>query len=114
MDKDTVLFGDTKFSDLMREIYENTKKKDTQIKGLIDQLKPMIRNMTDASMMVPLIKEYLEVSVKNDDNLVKLTSIVQRLLIAGTKTNKDDDGALTEEEKTQLLEAAQGILDNSK
>ncbi len=73
MDKDSVLFDDKTFSDLLRDVYQNTKKKETQINGLIDQLKGLIRNITDASMMVPMIKEYLEVSVKNDDNLVRLT-----------------------------------------
>lgn len=114
MDQDAPLFDNTKFSDLLRDIYNNSKKKDTQIRELISQLKPMIRNMTDATMMVPLIKEYLEVSVKNDDNLVKLTAIVQRLLIAGSKSNSNDDGALTDDEKAQLLEAAQDLLNNSK
>jgi hypothetical protein len=114
MDKDQILFDDKSFSDLMRDIYLNTKKKETQITGLIDQLKPMIRNMTDASMMVPLIKEYLEVSVKNDDNLVKLTAIVQRLLVSSTKTNVTDEGGLSEDEKRQLLEAAQDLLDQTK
>jgi len=114
MDKDALLFDDKSFSDLLRDIYANTKKKETQITGLIEQLKPMIRNMTDASMMVPLIKEYLEVSVKNDDNLVKLTAIVQRLLVSSAKANSGDDGMLSEEEKAQLLDAAQGLLDSSK
>jgi hypothetical protein len=113
MDQESPLFDNTKFSDLLRDIYDNSKKKDAQIRELINQLKPMIRNMTDATMMVPLIKEYLEVSVKNDDNLVKLTSIVQRLLIASSKSNSNDDGALTEDEKAQLLEAAQDLLNNN-
>jgi len=112
MDKDAILFDDMKFSDLMKDIYTNTKKKENQITELINQLKPMIRNMTDASMMVPLIKEYLEVSVKNDDNLVKLTAIVQRLLVASSKGNTDD-GVLTEEEKAQLLDAAQDLMNKS-
>tara|TARA_S200002703_G_scaffold24888_2_gene21576 strand:- start:520 stop:861 length:342 start_codon:yes stop_codon:yes gene_type:complete len=111
MDKDTPLFDDKKFSDLMKDIYDNTKKKEEQITGLINQLKPMIRNMTDASMMVPLIKEYLEVSVKNDDNLVKLTAIVQRLLVSSAKTNTGGDDVLSEAEKQQLMEAAQDLLD---
>lgn len=114
MDKDQLLFDDKSFSDLMRDIYLNTKKKETQITGLIEQLKPMIRNMTDASMMVPLIKEYLEVSVKNDDNLVKLTAIVQRLLVSSSKNTPTDDGGLSEDEKQQLLAAAQDLLDNTK
>jgi len=114
MDKDQLLFDDKSFSDLMRDIYNNTKKKETQITGLIDQLKPMIRNMTDASMMVPLIKEYLEVSVKNDDNLVKLTAIVQRLLVSSSKNITTDDSGLSEDEKQQLLAAAQDLLDQTK
>jgi hypothetical protein len=114
MDKDALLFDDKKFSDLLRDIYTNTKKKENQITELINQLKPLIRNMTDASMMVPLIREYLEVSVKNDDNLVKLTAIVQRLLVASSKSNSGDDGMLTEEEKAQLIDAAQDLIDRSK
>ena len=111
MDKDSPLFDDKNFSDLLKDIYNNTKKKEAQITGLIEQLKPMIRNMTDASMMVPLIKEYLEVSVKNDDNLVKLTAIVQRLLVSSAKNNTSDEGMLTEAEKKQLMDAAQDLLD---
>lgn len=113
MDKDQLLFDDKSFSDLMRDIYNNTKRKEAQITALIDQLKPMIRNMTDASMMVPLIKEYLEVSVKNDDNLVKLTAIVQRLLVSSTKAGSTDGDGLSEDEKQQLLAAAQDLLDKN-
>lgn len=114
MDKDTVLFDDKSFSDLLRDVYQNTKKKENQINGLIDQLKPLIKNMTDASMMVPLIKEYLEISVKNDDNLVRLTAIIQRLLVIGSKTNANDELGLSEAERKQLLEEAQSLIDSSK
>ena len=113
MDKDTPLFDDKTFSDLLRDVYSNTKKKETQINTLIDQLKPLIRNMTDASLMVPLIKEYLEISVKNDDNLVRLTGIVQRLLVVSNK-DKTDELGLSDAERTQLLQEAQSILDVSK
>jgi hypothetical protein len=113
MDKDSFLFDEMSFSDLLRDVYSNTKKKELQINGLIDQLKPMIRNMTDASMMVPLIKEYLEISVKNDDNLVRLTGIVQRLLVVSDK-GKTDELGLSDDERKQLLNEAQSILDQSK
>lgn len=114
MDKDSILFDDKSFSDLLRDVYNNTKKKENQINGLIDQLKPLIRNMTDASLMVPLIKEYLEISVKNDDNLVRLTAIIQRLLVVGAKSEKDDTMGLSESERKQLLDEAQTILDSSR
>ena len=114
MDKDSLLFDDKSFSDLLRDVYNNTKKKESQINGLIDQLKPLIKNMTDASLMVPLIKEYLEISVKNDDNLVRLTAIIQRLLVVGAKSEKGDEMGLTEAERKQLLEEAQHLMDNSR
>jgi len=114
MDKDSLLFDDKSFSDLLRDVYTNTKKKETQINGLIDQLKPMIKSMTDASVMVPLVKEYLEVSVKNDDNLVRLTAIIQRLLVTNSKTTPEGEMGLTEAERNQLLSEAQDLLDKSK
>ena len=36
MDKDSLLFDDKSFSDLLRDVYANTKKKETQINALID------------------------------------------------------------------------------
>jgi hypothetical protein len=113
MDKDSLLFDDKSFSDLLRDVYNNTKKKELQINSLIDQLKPLIRNMTDASLMVPLIKEYLEISVKNDDNLVRLTGIIQRLLVVNAKGDKGDELGLSETERKQLMEEAQSLIDNS-
>jgi len=114
MDKDSLLFDDKSFADLLKDVYTNTKKKEVQINGLIDQLKPMIKNMTDASVMVPLVKEYLEISVKNDDNLVKLTSIIQRLLVSGAKIADADGMGLTEAERAQLMSEAQELIDITK
>lgn len=112
MDTKDLLFDDISFSDLVRDVYLNTKKKDAQITGLIDQLKPMIRGINDAGMIVALIKEYLEISVKNDDNLVKLTAIVQRLMASAGKTA--EAGGLTELEKQDLLQMADSLLSESK
>ncbi len=112
MDTKDLLFDDISFSDLVRDVYLNTKKKDAQITGLIDQLKPMIRGINDAGMIVALIKEYLEISVKNDDNLVKLTAIVQRLMASAGKSA--EAGGLTELEKQDLLQMADSLLSESK
>ena len=100
------LFNGTTFSDLMKDIYHNSKRKSRQIEGLIKELQPMINNVGDATVIVPMIKDYLEVSVKNDDALVKLAAVVQRL-VAGNK--RDDEGSLllTDEERDQLLKTAE-------
>jgi hypothetical protein len=74
----------------------------------------MIKNIGDASIIVPMIKDYLEVSVKNDDALVKLAAVVQRLV---TATGKDDDGnefGLSEDERKRLLEEAESEIENIK
>lgn len=111
MDIEFELFKGTNFSDLMRDIYHNSKKKSRQIDLLIKNLEPMIKNTGDATVVVPMIKDYLDVSVKNDDALVKLAAVVQRIISA---TSKDDDGnefGLTDEERAKLLAEAEAELE---
>ena len=91
------LFKGKSFSDLLKDIYSNSQKKDRQINVLISELRPLIKNIGDATVIVPLIKEYLEVGVKNDEHLVKLAAVVQRLISTNNKV-------LSDEEKRQLLE----------
>jgi len=98
---DSVVFGDKKFSDLLEEIYNNQKKKDKQISALIAELKPLVQEIGDATLVVPLIKEYLEISVKNDEQLIKMATIIQRII---SNSNENGDGySISEEEKAQLL-----------
>ena len=105
MDKDSELFKNISFADLMSDVYHNSKKMSRQINQLINQLQPLIKNASDATVIVPLIKEYLDVAVKNDDQLVKLTAIVQRY-ISTKQTISGDDGILSAEEKEELLRIA--------
>jgi hypothetical protein len=110
MDKNEELFKGTTFADLMSDVYHNSKKKDRQISQLIAQLQPLIRNASDATIIVPLIKEYLDVAVKNDDHLVKLTAIVQRY-ISTKQTIAGADSLLSDEEKMQLIRMAETTLE---
>ena len=109
MDRNDEIFKGTSFADLMHDVYHNSKKKDRQINQLISQLQPLIRNASDATIIVPLIKEYLDVAVKNDDHLVKLTAIVQRY-ISTTQTVTGADSLLSDDEKQQLIQIAQTTL----
>lgn len=77
--KSVELFEGKTLSDLFKEIYDNSADKRTQIKELVASLSPLIQGIGDATILVPLIKEYLEIGVKNDEQLVKLAQIVQRL-----------------------------------
>jgi hypothetical protein len=95
------IFGKKRFSDILKEIYDNQKKKETQISALIGELKPLINDLGDATLVVPLIKEYMELGIKNDEQLVKMATIIQRTL-ASNKSEEEGFG-MTEEEKKQLL-----------
>ena len=100
-----IIFDNKSFSDILKEIHTNQKKKSKQIGQLIAELRPLIQNLGDATVVVPLIKEYMEVSVKNDDHLLKMAAIIQRLS-TGNSVNGTGD-MLTEEELNQL----QGIVE---
>lgn len=106
------IFGKKKFSDLLKEIYDNQKKKEQQITALIGELKPLINDIGDATLIVPLIKEYMELGIKNDEQLVKMATIVQRAL-ASNKSESEDFG-MTEEEKAQLLQEVKKFTPPSK
>ena len=102
-----IIFDDKSFSDLLKEIHKNQSKKSKQLASLIAELRPLITSLGDATVVVPLIKEYMEISVKNDDQLIKMAAIVQRLS-TGT-SNTGDGGMLTEEEMEQLQSVAEEI-----
>ena len=104
---DQVIFKKKKFSDILEEIYKDTKVKEKQVNQLIAELKPLIQDTGDATLVVPLIKEYMEIGVKNSDNLIKMAAICQRLM--AKQVEMSDGGLISEEEKAALLSAIDDI-----
>ena len=102
-----ILFDNKSFGDLLKEIHGNQKKKAKQLASLIAELRPLVQSLGDATVVVPLIKEYMEISVKNDDQLIKMAAIVQRL--SSGAANSGDGGLLTTEEMDQLMDVAEEI-----
>jgi len=98
---DSNIFGKKKFSDILKEIYDNQKKKEIQISALIGELKPLINDIGDATLVVPLIKEYMELGIKNDEQLIKMSTIIQRAL--SSNKSEEEGFGMTEDEKKQLL-----------
>jgi hypothetical protein len=107
MSLDKIIFKEKRFSDLLEEIYDNQKKKDRQISGLITELQPLIQDTGDATVIVPLIKEYLEIGVRNDEQLIKIATILQRIF------QNQESGAegfgISDDEREQLLKEIQNI-----
>ena len=114
MEKDFNIFGDKNFSDLSQEIYENSKLKKTQIDLLVQEVHGYIQGIEDIAIVGPILKELMDVGVKNDDNLLKLATVIQRIM------NKqadivEDTSLLSESEKEELmssLEDAAASLQN--
>jgi len=91
MSLDKEIFQGKTLSDLFGEIYDNSKETKGQVKALIGELKPLIENIGDATLIVPMIKEYMEIGVKNDEALIKLATIVQRIESAQAKGDGEFD-----------------------
>ena len=106
---DSVVFGKKKFSNILEEIYNNQKKKEKQISGLISELKPLINDIGDATLIVPLIKEYMDIGVRNDEQLIKMATIVQRAL---NNSSSEDAMGITEEEKAELMKELDKLNEN--
>ena len=100
MNLDFELYEGKKYSDLIQDVIKNHKSKQSQIKTLISNLTDMVDDAGTAVIMVPLIKEYLEIDVKNDDALVKLASILQK---GGQASNDANQGGLSDKDLELLF-----------
>ena len=87
---DKEIFKGKTLSDLFSEIHDNSSNTRGQVKGLIGELKPLIENIGDATLIVPMIKEYMEIGVKNDEALIKMAAIIQRIESAQAKAGAED------------------------
>ncbi len=104
---DSIVFNNKKFSDLLEEIYTNQKSKQSQIITLIQELKPLIQDIGDASLVVPLIKDYMDLGLKNDEQLIKMATILQRVF--NSNSSSGGDLALTDAEREQLLSTVKNL-----
>jgi len=100
------IFEGTTFEDLTKDIYENQKNKKLQLDLLIQEIHGMIQTMDDAILVAPLIKELFDVAIKNDEHLVKLASVYQRILAKST-SGDEDSMLLSDSEKEDLISALQ-------
>jgi len=96
------IFEEKTLSDVFKDIYENTESKRQQINTYITKLVQLIRTPEDATVLGPIIKDFMEVNVKNDEHIVRVAQIAQRAMSIGAKASSTSD-LLTEEEKNQLL-----------
>lgn len=112
---DFEIYKGKSFAALCKEIVVNQNEKKDQLDILISELRSLIKGVNDAIVIVPLIRDYLDVGVKNDEQLVKLAAIIQRII---SKQNEGTDvGAngftITDEERKQLMEEVEKLKPGS-
>ncbi len=112
---DIIIFGQKSYAELLQDIYTKSNKKSKKIDEFLDQLKTLIQSSNDAAILIPLVKEYLDVSVKNDEQLVKMAAVIQRFF-TNVASDIDSGMVISAEEKKQLLDnvKAAGELEDKK
>jgi hypothetical protein len=107
------LFKGKSFSALCKDIVVNQNSKKDQLDILISDLKLMIKTANDAVIIVPLIRDYLDIGVKNDEQLVKLAAVVQRILNRNDEASDSDKSlVLTDAEREELMKEVSKIKDD--
>lgn len=102
VDMNFPLFKGKTFSDILGDIYENQQSKKKNISGLIEEMRKLVTKPSDVITIGPIITQLIEASISNDDHLIKIANIAQKLVLANTK-KAGDEGWLSEDDKKQLL-----------
>ena len=103
MSNDYEIFKGKSLSSLFQDIYENQNYNRKQLDVLTRNITSMIKDGDTAAQIVPMIKEYLEINVRNDELLVKLASIVQKIISTENKGESESEFGLSELEKQEIM-----------
>ena len=106
MANDYEIFEGKTLSDVFKDIYDNSKTNKQQLEVLMKEVVGFIKDGDTAIQIIPMLKEYLEINVKNDEQLVKLATVVQRIIASEKRiSDSGDEFGLSENEKQQLMDA---------
>ena len=102
MSADYEIFKGTTLADMFKKIDGNSSRNKIQIESLIQELMVFIKDPNSAIQLFPMISDYMEANIRNDELLVKLLAVVQRVMQTEAKT-EDGDYGLSEVEKDQII-----------
>ena len=106
MSNDYEIFEGKTLSDVFKDIYDNSKTNKQQLEVLMKEVVGFIKDGDTAVQIIPMLKEYLEINVKNDEQLVKLATVVQRIMAAEKRvSDSGEEFGLSDSEKEQLMNA---------
>jgi cell division FtsZ-interacting protein ZapD len=115
---DVTVFDGMSLSDLFKKIHKNNKDIDKQIGDFIDTMKPMATaNAGSATMLMPTVKDLIDVNVKNNEQLIKMAAIAQRAATVSNNSNNElidmsEIEALLAEQK-EVQEQGQKLLEQA-
>ena len=110
MANDYEIFEGKTLSSLFKDIYKNSEYNRKQLDVLTKEIVGFIKDGDTAVQIVPMIKEYLEINVKNDEMLVKMAGIVQKIIASEQKIGSENEFGLSETEKEQLLKGIDEVV----
>ena len=102
---DYKVFKEKSLADIFEDIYNNSSENKKQLDVLIREVVQFIKDGDTAVQLIPAIKEYLDIKVKNDEQLVKMAAIVQRLVVGEQKGSSEFEFGLSDKEKEALLKS---------
>ena len=97
-----VLFDGKSLSDIFKQIHKNNKDTDKQINEFIEAIKPIASSDAgSAVMLMPTVKDLIDVNVKNNEQLIKMAGIAQR---AATSTSSNSVDMFDPSEIQELID----------
>ena len=114
MSQDYELFEGKSLSSLFKDIYDNSVHNKKQLEVLVKEVAGFIKDGDMAIQLIPMIKEYLDINVKNDEQLVKLATVVQRLIAAEAKSGSESEFGLSDKEKEQLVGSIEKVAQEAQ
>lgn len=106
---DYKVFKEKSLADIFEDIYNNSADNKKQLDVLIREVVQFIKDGDTAIQLIPAIKEYLDIKVKNDEQLVKMASIVQRLVVGEQRGSSEVEFGLSDSEKSELLKSLEPV-----
>ena len=104
MDMDFEVFKGKSFKDLCKDIYANQLQRKAQIESLINDLRKMCVAVNDLPMIIPFIKDYINAANVNDEHLIRLAAIIQKLIVADEQAKMTNGGlGMSDEERRQIM-----------
>jgi hypothetical protein len=103
------IFEGKTYDKLLKQIHDNSEEKSVQLKKIVQSITKILSESnagpSEAVLLMPLITECMDVSIRNDDMLIKLAGIIQRIIKANNSSESDSGGGggLTAEERAEII-----------